>query len=141
MAWMYCIYFAFLYMCQYSDEKQITLKSLRDLLNKYPDSRCAKSSDCMSMMTRQNSRTVYGLVRTWMNGERMKLNVGNTDETNWHIFPRFPKPYEIALDAVIADHERTGQCNLQLAKKDFLSVITALMLPKDTPYKKSIAIG
>ena len=50
-------------MRQNSDERQGKFKLLRDLLNKHPDSRCAKSSECMSMITQRNSRTVYGIVR------------------------------------------------------------------------------
>ena len=63
-------------------------------------------------------------------------------ETNNRQFSlHFLKPYEYALDLIIADHERTGECKLQLGKKGFLRIVSALMLPKDTPYRKSIAIG
>ena len=130
---------------QYSDEREGTFKLLRDLLNKYPDSRCAKSSGCMSTMMQRNSRTVYGLVRTWGSDEWIKLNeivYWMLDaETNGRIFLYFTKPYEYALDAVITDHKQSGRCNLQLAKKGFFFIINALMLPKGTLYRKSISIG
>lgn len=44
-------------------------------------------------------------------------------------------------DAVKADFEETGKCNLQLAKDTYATLIVVMALPKNSPYTNSISKG
>ncbi len=44
-------------------------------------------------------------------------------------------------DAIKADFEKTGKCNLQMAKEGFMTSFATLALQKNSPYTKSINQG
>ncbi|EFX82160.1 hypothetical protein DAPPUDRAFT_316758 [Daphnia pulex] len=44
-------------------------------------------------------------------------------------------------DEIINDFRKTGKCNFELAKEEFIGIMTSFALPKNSPYTQSVSQG